>query len=758
MKESLRPKTRQREKAVEQKKSEEIIEPLEQRPSSFEELKEKNPTNFDADCAMFAQELNAGGEVIQQSFDWAKYEREVAFRSSAAVGLDEHCSARSAYEKSMAWRTQLQRTLLENGNGERLAEFANVIKSEIARNASSFPDAVSLLQVVSTGYIHNWNWKNKERPVMQQRAVDFLNQFQQPSDNYFLSLTAAVEKERVSAKAANEWFNEPDNLQSWLPFRANNSQYAMLVPHEGRSVLLATSQSESLQISQLLHNLSETQSAYEAALNKKDEILAPYWGSDVANWPYDIIDIWKNDPTEVRKYRKLEQDIRSFFLTKHENQPASVNYVGVPRKDHEVGFDVFVPDNGVDKKAIFDEATLQLYFSDPIRKAVEEDLGFSLGELSLREQWHYFAALHGKTVTESGVVNNFARSFGVDGLRTFLVTANDENLREAVFTLAKDVPEIDAKKVFEAYGKLIAGIDTMGEYLQRSFGVSGKDAVQNIVSRRLDKARDLLRKAHEYKDTPDALLRLVGSVRSETQLLAESFKFLKGGGELKLENLPESAELSFDSGDGSILSANDVARVGYLIKDALPDETERYVQATIDGFGKATQSPDTTFFALRHKGAIVCLVRFDESQKTDGNKEFYIGSFYSDSNYGGGKLGEALFEAAMHTKRTEGASFSLHCRPDTPIARKYLDWGFIADSSQSASNNLGFVWHMRRDTATERVASKLFMPNEVCERASAAGSVFNFVPREISPSRPISRLVQRGGQYYAAFEELSEAA
>ena len=149
------------------------------------------------------------------------------------------------------------------------------------------------------------------------------------------------------------------------------------------------------------------------------------------------------------------------------------------------------PDTPTEDWAFYETA-----FSPDIRGAVQRETSVDLSHLSVREQLYFFRFAYNVDANYGEKLNAFAREFGDNGLKTFLVSSDDPALREKVFEFAGSVPKEEAQKVFEAYGKLVTGIDSMGDYLREQFGHEGGDVAQKVVERMLGRARAGLTHPH----------------------------------------------------------------------------------------------------------------------------------------------------------------------------------------------------------------------------------------------------------------------
>jgi len=393
-------------------------------------------------------------------------------------------------------------------------------------------------------------------------------------------------------------------------------------------------------------------------------------------------------------------------------------------------------------------ADYRFYTSRWVQPKLTSDFGTSFSELIPRERFYFLKFLRENDMHAVARLQSFSKQHGADGLRTFLVTAGDPLLREQVFEFAQSVPEADARNVFTAYGKLVGSIDSVGDYLREQFGHNEDSATDAVVEQLLKRARKVLENATSHGNDPD-MLRKINAVNDDNAIFLESYKALKGKEGISFQ---QAKDLRFESGPGSALSEEDAGVVEKIIRDALADETESYREAVVKGFRKALNDASSEFFVLRYQDHPVGIIRYDDHSE-GSNREYYIGTFYVDQKFSGARLGEEMFERSIDHKRQEGVTFSLHCRPDAAITRRYLDMGFVADGAQSASTKLGYVWHMRRTTESESLPTKQLPALVVFDRANETGRVYDKPPAEFPKGKVLSRLGFKDERYYPVFED-----
>ena len=188
-----------------------------------------------------------------------------------------------------------------------------------------------------------------------------------------------------------------------------------------------------------------------------------------------------------------------------------------------------------------DMADYRYLVSKPLRLLVERDFGVSVTTLPVREQFYLLNFL--KTVTEHEVfaVQEFARRFNRDGLRTFLSLDHDRSMGDKILEFAtSSVDEGIKKEIFTLYGKIID---------------AGSDASSTAVAEKIGKrAQQLLANAHTYKDDPEKLRETLQKLSVEGQVLLATFRTLAE--QKQIESVAEVAGVEYKREKGQDVLAN----------------------------------------------------------------------------------------------------------------------------------------------------------------------------------------------------------
>lgn len=316
--------------------------------------------------------------------------------------------------------------------------------------------------------------------------------------------------------------------------------------------------------------------------------------------------------------------------------------------------------------------------SSHLRSIIEHDFAIELKDLSILEQFYFLN--YAKDVTLGGVfpVQQFTKTFGVAGLKTFLALGQDPKAAEWILTIGRELEEPLARQVFEKYAEISASIQQVQQYVTEHFQFKHREAPQglteDIVQNLLLRGKNLLRDmAQETTHNSEVILQKLSDIKTETSLLTAATRALVERQELNLEELKG---VSFELHQGGSLDGKDkeeLARVweGHY-EGKYPSELEGDLR---EQFQTALESPTSHFYLLRFEGTLVSFMRTDERPERQGQNLTHLASFFTDQKYAGGKLGQALF-AKVVAERSQGSILVAECDPDTPLSQWYLSLGF----------------------------------------------------------------------------------
>ncbi len=429
----------------------------------------------------------------------------------------------------------------------------------------------------------------------------------------------------------------------------------------------------------------------------------------------------------------------------------------------------------VDEKLFLGDATddrkyLYKYFSSyGMRRKVENDFGVSIASLHFAEQMEFMDLLNSADTENFAQYQEFCSLYGVDALRTFLVTNKDSVLRDKVFEFARATTPEQARAVFAAYGSLVESIDHMGEYLRESFGAQDTGAVGAVVERQLNRARKLLADAHTYKDEPERLVALAQSVQADIALFTDACRVLKTRNQLSLEQVRDGTLESVNAAqlqEVDCTNMRDIWEYRYAGKYGAELEHELRTQ-----FEKALASEQTTFYIYRYKGQIACYFSAEHiGISEDELPKKHLASFLTSQSFEGGMLGQAVMEQGIDQEQ-KGSVLVAESDVDiarTPIVSKYFeDYNFYATHRFEDQGEPTLALERREG---DLFATKHLSKKDVQARAHHGESsmLAQFVESDTVPNFDhylqrnmvltryfVAKDAQGAQKYYAVFERLS---
>lgn len=405
----------------------------------------------------------------------------------------------------------------------------------------------------------------------------------------------------------------------------------------------------------------------------------------------------------------------------------------------------------------FKEKYFSLYAESFFQKT-----GVHFNNLSFREQGQLLFFMNRADAATKEHAVDFVRQFGESGFRTFLALEYDSSLGEPLLAFAHAHPK-EATRVFAQFGALADTAEDARQFLEQEFGIGDAEAraaANAVTDQMLRRAKDLLARAVHTADADLGILqRELGETNTAALTFSAAFRALREQGALSLDNLPETASLSLvvESGAEAEEDAGVRERMAALYRKGHAHEPEAFVDKLIRQNEEKLGNPASRFVLLRHHDSLIGMLRFDERLNASGApRSLYAGGFNIDRDYGNGKLGEAMFEAAFANMRRLGLPIEGHSDPAAAISQRYLDWGFVADRVDLGELS-GARWHLTMDGA------KHWQSKDLSEEALLAQAdqqntdpirvvSMSAPPTEIPAGSVLTRIIRKGDRYYAVFE------
>jgi N-acetylglutamate synthase-like GNAT family acetyltransferase len=313
-----------------------------------------------------------------------------------------------------------------------------------------------------------------------------------------------------------------------------------------------------------------------------------------------------------------------------------------------------------------------------LSKDLSQKAGMGIHNLSLKEQeWLTSAAPIIQENYDQFI--EFAKTYGLEGIKTFLSCEFDKEMASKILTLGKTAETDAARAVFDKYSQIVDQTEGVRDYLRANFGEEkefSEQTVNQIINTLLKRGRDLLAdfadKAKKQKGKIDTsqIMKELAEIQTENILFLSIFRELKKSGE-KID-FEDIKDIEFNIEKAAELEKEDIKQM----KDVYARNYQQYPdlqKELLADFDKAIENEKSTFYTLKHKGKVVAFNRFDDLGK--GKKRF--ASFNVDPGFKGAKLGEAMMERSVDLE-SQNNVLEATCLSFTPISGKYIETGFAA--------------------------------------------------------------------------------
>lgn len=415
----------------------------------------------------------------------------------------------------------------------------------------------------------------------------------------------------------------------------------------------------------------------------------------------------------------------------------------------------------------------KLFVSRGLLKSLQNDFGADLSQLNIREQFHFFNFIKDILPEEVGGVQNFTKTFGLTGMRSFL--ALEELGPMFGWTIASGATlaaQLGLKgtidNILKKYLELEDQTQVAEDYLKKNFDTEDQEAVhemiKNIRKRAAHTYKELLSHSVGTSEDEAKIAELIERTNAEAVLFTSAFGTLKRSGDLDLESIKDTV---FESVSALSFSKEDIERMDEILKRNWGGESEEFLAEVKQSLYTALENEKSTFYVLRHKGQIVGFNRFDDNTADENNPHIYFGSFNTDPEYGNGKLGEAIYEESLKHELKRGTHIEANCDPNSPITKKYLSSGFVATNYFDFGGKPSFhIVHFGelseglagRVTPIETIIANAergeYKTGSIVMREMKFDEPEDF--REISEGKVLSKYFEQNGKTYLVFEELPE--
>jgi len=289
--------------------------------------------------------------------------------------------------------------------------------------------------------------------------------------------------------------------------------------------------------------------------------------------------------------------------------------------------------------------------------------GARFNNLSFEEQGWFLSFISSSDKGKQEQVFDFVRTYGENGMRTFLSMEFDSEM---------------GAHVLENVAKSERGGDIIGLY--NHLLIAARKTVQDLGDRvpsatRLHLEASLMKRAKDIlaSDVSDEeVIRELEQVRVDNVVFTSAFRTLRtegvvaDGGDVEILN-----SASFESIPSSKLSPVDKRHILEIFDKNWVQEPTDFSSKVRSGLEVSFNNPKTIFYALRHDGEIVGFARVDDQENTPV-PHMYFGSFNVDESYGGSKIGEFIYKEIIKQSVTKYDRIEADCDPTSDISKFYL--------------------------------------------------------------------------------------
>jgi len=314
-----------------------------------------------------------------------------------------------------------------------------------------------------------------------------------------------------------------------------------------------------------------------------------------------------------------------------------------------------------------------------MHRLIKEEFGVNITELDIGEQVYFLDFIKSKQAKEVKNIQNFAKEYGKDGLRTFLSLQHGKDLGDSIVSFGNRVESEVASVVFKKYGDIADAAKQVAEYVREEFGQDKKyspHVISQITDKLLRSGRAVLERFIIGSDSnTDFSLEEIEKELEKTMVdiisFTSAFKTLKDAGiEVSLSDVTDMDISTVSSSD---LSDEDITFMEKLYTRNYA-KYPKLASYLVNKFDEAMHDPSNTVSVLRRSGEIVAFYRLEPAEQKDA---LYFGSFNVDPNYQGSSLGETLMQESLDLQAKDNIVFA-ECNPRVAVSANYIERGFIA--------------------------------------------------------------------------------
>ena len=302
-----------------------------------------------------------------------------------------------------------------------------------------------------------------------------------------------------------------------------------------------------------------------------------------------------------------------------------------------------------------DAATLLQELHRPaMREAIEQDMGISLADLSLREQIQLLSFLARSEYGTAHKSLETVKRHGVNGARAFLSCEYGQHFGDAILKISESLDQKSADAIFSRYAEIADVVERETEQLLKDFFVmeNGQKVDRSKINDELlGRAKTIIstfatRLEKGEKIGSEEVLRELDHFQRDTVLFASMFKeSAKGKSSIEFENI---RGLSFEQKNPADLTNDEREEMLHILDENWRTQMPSVASFVRAGFEKKIDPANTAtrFHVLKKNGKVIASVRFDERPDL-GPNVLYGGSLNVSPELRGSALGESVMRKTV---------------------------------------------------------------------------------------------------------------
>jgi ribosomal protein S18 acetylase RimI-like enzyme len=240
----------------------------------------------------------------------------------------------------------------------------------------------------------------------------------------------------------------------------------------------------------------------------------------------------------------------------------------------------------------------------------------------------------------------FAKTFGKDGVRTFLATGYDISFGDKIVALGERLPPESTTLILKKYCEIADTAERTTDYLAKNIKtdtVKPRLPEEAIYDQLMRQGKELLSRyiTEEEDKTLNQISEALTVIKSDILLFAATFKIASKENNISLEDIRDT---EITVAESNSLEQKDRDTMISIFRRNREAHSPELFKAELGEFKTALEKPDVRFYILRNKEEIIAFVRFEDLE----NGNAYAGSFNVDPTAQRSTIGRAFLHSAIN--------------------------------------------------------------------------------------------------------------